>query len=135
MCGDLSKHNFLRAIGVAEDLKALLVDSGIKADLEDALLALPEFYQRFHSDILNYHASTITAFLNDIRWGIFEYLQPEFHKSIVWESRDPPNYRYTYPNGIDSKFAQECYWELMNEVRQPPYVRKFEVTKWLKLRY
>jgi len=135
MCGDLSKHNFLRAIGVAEDLKALLVDSGIKADLEDALLALPEFYQRFHSDILNYHASTITAFLNDIRWGIFEYLQPEFNKSIVWESRDPPNYRYTYPNGIESKFAKECYWELMNEVRQPPYVRKFEVTKWLKLRY
>jgi len=135
MCGNLSKHNFLRAIGVAKELKHLLCGSGVSADLEDALLALPDFYERFHTDILNYHASTIAAFLNNIRWGIYEYLQPEFHQSIVWVSKDPPNYRYTYPNGIASKFSKECYWELMNEVRLSPYVRKFEVTKWLKLRY
>src|SRR5215218_1142153 len=44
----------------------------------DALLALADFYEKFHTDILNYHASTIAEFLNNIRWGIYEYLQPEF---------------------------------------------------------
>jgi hypothetical protein len=135
LCGNISKHNFLRATGVAEELKEIISQSGVSVGLDDTLLALSDFYERFHTDILNYHASTIAEFLNNIRWGIYEYLQPEFHRSIVWESRDPPKYRYTYPNGVTSRLAKECYWELMNEVRSPPYVRRFQVTKWLKLRY
>ena len=135
MCGDISKHNFLRAIGVAEDLKKVLSESGVPVELDDALLSLADFYERFHTDILNYHASTIAQFLNNIRWGIYEYLQPEFKRSIVWESSNPPKYRFTYPERISSRLAKECYWEIMNEVHSPPYVRRFQVTKWLKLRY
>ena len=99
------------------------------------MLVLADFYQRFHTDILNYHSSTIAEFLNNIRWGIYEYLQPEFHGSIVWEAGDTRMYGFTYPPDVTSKLAKECYWELMNEVRSPPYVRRFRVTKWLKLRY
>jgi hypothetical protein len=135
MCGNISKHNFLRLVSVAEELKKILSRSNVSVELDEALLALPDFYQWFHTDILNYHASTIAAFLNNIRWGIYEYLQPEFQRSIVWESRDPPKYRYTYPKAVTSRLAKEYYWELMNEVRSPPYVRRFQVTKWLKLRY
>ena len=135
MCGNISKHNFLRAIGVAEELKEILSKSDVSVELDEAMLALPDFYQWFHTDILNYHASTIAEFLNNIRWGIYEYLQPECRRSIVWESRDPPKYRYTFPKGIESRLAKEYYWEIMNEVRNPPYIRRFQVTKWLKLRY
>jgi hypothetical protein len=103
--------------------------------IEESLLALTDFYERFHTDILNYHSSTIAEFLNNIRWGIYEYMQPEFHRSIVWESGDPPKYRYIYPDAVTSRLAKECYWELMNEVRSAPYMRKFTVTKSLKLRY
>jgi len=134
MTGDISKHNYLRAIGVAEDLKDILSKSGITVDINEALLALAEFYERFQ-DILGYHSSTIAEFLNNIRWGIYDYLQPEFNKSIVWEGGDPPKYHYTYPKEIQSEFAKACYWELMNEVRSKPYMRKFKVNKWLKLRY
>jgi len=135
MTGDISKHNYLRAVGVAEELKNILSTSGVKVEIEEALLALSEFYERFHRDILGYHSSTIAEFLNNIRWGIYHYLQPAFKKSIVWESREPPKYRYTYPEDVSSEFAKACYWELMNEVRSEPYMRKFKVTKWLKLRY
>jgi hypothetical protein len=135
MCGNISKHNFLRSIGVAEELKEILSKSGISVDLEEALLALADFYQWFHTDTLNYHASTIAEFLNNIRWGIYEYLQPEFRRSIVWDSHNPPKYHYTYPKGVISRLAKEYYWEIMNEVRRPPYIRRFQVTKWLKLRY
>lgn len=135
MCGDISKHNFLRAIGVAEELREVLSESGISIELDDALSALPDFYEIFHTDIFNYHASTIAQFLNDIRWGIYEYLQPEYQRSIVRDSSNPLIYRYTYPKGVTAKFAQWCYWEIMNEVRTHPYVRRFQVTKYLKLRY
>jgi hypothetical protein len=64
-----------------------------------------------------------------------EYLQPEFQRSIVWESHDPPKYRYTCPREVVAPFAKGCYWDLMNEVRSPPYMRRFKVAKWLKLRY
>lgn len=135
MCGDISKHNILRSVGVAQELQQTLETSGALVELGDAMLALDDFYERFHTDILNYHGSTIAEFLNNIRWGIYEYLQPEFRRSIVWERGNPPMYRYTYPNGVAHNFAKQCYWDLMNEVREQPYVRRFEVTKWLKLRY
>ncbi len=134
MCGDISKHNFLRAIGVAEELQKVLSNSGVSVTLEEALLSLTDFYEQFHTNILGYHSSTIAEFLNNIRWGIYEYLQPEFQRSIVWESRDPLKYRYTYPREVVVPFVKQCYWDLMNEVRSPPYM-KFKVTKWLKLRY
>jgi hypothetical protein len=135
MCGDISKHNILRSVGVAKNLKRTLAHSGAPVELDDAMLALGDFYERFHTDILNYHGSTIAAFLNNIRWGIYEYLQPEFRRSIVWEDGNPPMYHYTYPKGVEHSFARQCYWDLMNEVRTQPYVRRFEVTKWLTLRY
>lgn len=135
MCGNISKHNFLRLVSVAEELKEILSRGGVSVGLDEAILALDDFYRWFHDDILNYHASTIAELLNNIRWGIYEYLQPEFQRSIVWESREPPKYRYTYPKGVTSTLAQSYYWDLMNDVRSSPYVRRFQVTKWLKLRY
>jgi hypothetical protein len=135
MCGNISKHNFLRLGIVANELKEILGKSSRPIEIDDALLSLADFYKRFHSDIFNYHSSTIAEFLNNIRWGIYEYLQPEFRHSIVWEGVDPPKYRYTYPEMVTTKLARECYWEIMNEVLDPPYVRRFEVTKWLKLCY
>jgi len=135
ICGNISKHNFSRLSGVANDVVKILTRNNINISLEEALLVLDEFYERFHADILNYHSSTITEFLNNIIWGIYEYLQPEFRQSIVLESGNSPIYSYTYPDSIQSKFAKSCYWDLMNEVRSIPYMRRFRVTKWLKLRY
>jgi hypothetical protein len=135
MCGNISKHNFLRLIGVADELKEILSNNGVSIGLDEAVLALDDFYGWFHDDILNYQASTIAEFLNNIRWGIYEYLQPEYQRSLVLESREPLKYHYTYPAGLTSALAQSYYWDLMNEVREPPHVRRFQVTKMLKLRY
>lgn len=134
MCGDVAKHNILRLDRVAKRLQRTLEASGHVVDLEGALLALADFYERFHADVFNYHSGTIAEFLNNIRWGIYEYLQPEFRRSIVPEGGNP-KYRYTYPKEVTHEFAKQCYWDLMNDVRAAPYVRRFEVTKWLKLRY
>ena len=136
ICGNISKHNFSRLSGVADGLMKIFKRNNIDISFEDSLLILDEFYERFHSDILNYHGSTIAEFLNNIRWGIYEYLQPEFQQSIVYEgSENPRKYHYTYPKEIKNNFAKSCYWGLMNEIRSKPYMEKFRVTRYLKMRY
>jgi hypothetical protein len=133
--GNISKHNFLRLSGLSKEIGDLLSKSGVTTNEYDFFLVISDLYERFHTDIFNYHGSTISEFLNNIRWGIYEYLQPEFKRSIVWESHSPPKYHYIIPSEINTEFGKECYRGLMNEVRCPPYMRKFEVTKFLKLRY
>lgn len=135
MTGDLSKHNFLRSAGVAEDLQQLLSSQGVPVELEAAMLALENFYEWFHDHVFNYHASTLSEFLNNIRWGIYDYLQPEFARSMVRDPADPVMYKYTYPSSVSSSFGKQTYWDLMNLVRGKPYMRRFQVTKWQKLHY
>jgi len=44
-------------------------------------------------------------------------------------------YRFHVPSAITHPLAKEMYWELMNVVRAPPYMPKFEVSQYLKMRY
>lgn len=135
ICGNISKHNFSRLFGVSKELKQIFKRNDIKIDFEDTLLILDDLYERFHTDILNYHSSTITEFLNNIRWGIYEYLLPEYNQSMQKNDENLEGYKFTYPKGVDSKFSRNCYWDLMNWIRRKPFVERFKVTRWLKLRY
>ncbi|MEH1959122.1 MAG: hypothetical protein V7L05_04375 [Nostoc sp.] len=54
ICGNISKHNFSRLSAVAKDLVKILGKNNINVGLEEALLILDEFYDRFHSDC-TYH--------------------------------------------------------------------------------
>lgn len=136
ICGNISKHNFSRLSGVVKDLIDIFERNNISLKKEDALIILEEFYEWFHTNILSYHSSAIAEFLNNIRWDIYEYLQPEFQQSIVYEgSEHPQKYHFTYPKEINNNFAKNCYWDLMNEVRSKPYMRKFQATRYLKMRY
>lgn len=136
MCGNISKHNFTRLSRVAKELISILKRNTINIDFEDSLLYLDYFYERYHTDIFGYHGSTIAEFLNNIRWGIYKYLLPEFCQSIVYEGiKHPKKYHYTYPKDIKNNFARNCYWDLMNTVRSGPYMRKFKVTRYLKMNY
>ena len=131
----MTKHSFLRSVGSAEELRSLLVSAGYGVTLDQSLLALGDFYERFHTNILNYHTSTLAEFLNNLRWSIYEYLRPERKASVRSEGGKSPAYHYVVPAAIKSDFARTCYWDLMNDVRSEPYMRRFAVTKWLKLRY
>lgn len=136
ICGNISKHNFTRLSRVAKELISILKRNAINISFGDSLLILDDFYEKYHFDIFGYHSSTIAEFLNNIRWGIHEYLLSEFHQSIVYEgNKHPKKYHYTYPKEINNNFARNCYWDLMNKVRSKPYMRKFKVTRYLKMNY
>lgn len=135
ICGDISKHNFSRLDRKARLLQQILKRNGKEVSEENALLALDDFYEKFHTDIFTYLGSHLVEQLNNIRWGIQEYLQPEFNRSMTHEGCTPPGYRYTYPIGIKGEFAKLCYWELMNEIRMAPEMKRFKAYRVLTQSY
>jgi hypothetical protein len=129
ICGNLAKHH----LPTTQALKIfkILVDNGAKLEKSDSFLVLDEFYEWFHTDKLAYHLSTICEHLNTIRWGIHDYLRPQFQKSYV-----PGEWPYSYnvPETMASNFSQACYWDLMNKIRSEPYIPRFKAPHCLKLR-
>ena len=99
-----------------------------------AYLVLPEFYEWFHRDSFAYHSSTIAEYLNNLRLGIFAYLQPEFARAYH-EVEPRPMYRFNIPTAITHPLAKEMYGDLMNMVRARPYMPRFEVSQYVKMRY
>jgi len=133
ICGNIAKHNFVRLDANVKEICKILKDNEKPIDEKDGYLLLPEFYEKFHDSVLNYHASTIAEFLNNIRWAIFEYLQPEFKRSF--EKIDTKKYRYQFPEKISQPVAKAMYWDLMNKVRRPPYFPRVTVPDIMKCRY
>lgn len=133
--GNLSKHNFLRSIGVAKDIRRLLANIGVDVELHQAIILQSEIYEIFHTDIAAYHASTIAEFLNEIWWGVHTYLTPEFRRSIVKENDGTGLYRYQYPIELTHPFSKTCYWDLMNLIRSGPIFQRFTITPHLKGAY
>ncbi len=113
----------------------MLKPSTVSLTLDEAVLALQDFFERFHTNIFNCHASTIAECLNEIRWGVYEYLLPEYRRSYTLDAGDPPGYSFSYPTGLHADFAKTLYWDLMNGIRRKPIVERFTVTKNLKIRY
>ncbi len=135
ICGNVSKHSILRQSRPAKELRVLLEKGGVPLTPDSALLVLKDFYERFHVDILNYHASRIVELLYEILWGVYDYLLPEYQRSYVDEGGSPRKYHFRYPDEVRSNLAQSLYWDLMNWIRRKPIIRKFTVTKYLKMRY
>jgi hypothetical protein len=97
-------------------------------------MALPNFYEWFHTHVFAYHSSIIAEFLNNLRWGIYNYLRPEFERSF--ERVDPkPMYRFNYPPNVTEPLAQQMYWGLMNMVRSRPHFPQFTVSESFKKQF
>ncbi|WP_420634308.1 hypothetical protein [Candidatus Palauibacter sp.] len=135
ICGNLSKHYLLRQSHQARKMRTILRRAGCEVEEEDALRALKDFYERFHNDIFMYHASTIAELLNNVQWGIYEYLLPTYRQAMVRGDPGTGRYSYTRPAEFGSDFAFTLYWDLMNWVRGGRIVEKFTVTRHLKKEY
>lgn len=135
ICGDLGKHNFARLERNVKKICKILAENQHPIDESKGYLVLPEFYDWFHRQVFAYHASAIAEFLNNLRWGIYEYLRPEFARSFTRDDPASIAYHFIYPPGCNKPVAQAMYWDLMNEVRFEPYMPRFEVTRYLKMRY
>lgn len=129
--GNMSKHHFGHLTAITKQLYILLDDAN--RPRHDIIPALEGIYEALHDDILNYHASTIAELLNNLRWGIHSYLEPEHSRS--YKRIDSLRYEFDVPKSIVTDFATACFWDLMNSVRSKPYIGKFTATDLLKTRY
>jgi hypothetical protein len=132
-CGDIAKHTFARLDGRVKTIQKIMADNGRPVDDPEAYALIDEFQAVFHDDVLIYHSSTIAEFLNEIRWAIYDYLLPEFHRS--YEGEDFPLYRFIAPADCANPLPVRLHWDLMNDMRREPYFPRFTVTKSLKGRY
>ena len=134
ICGDIGKHSFARLERNVKRIIDILSANGVSVDEGMGYTVLPEFYEWFHTHLFAYHSSTIAEFLNNLRWGIYSYLVPEYDRS--YEPVEPyPAYRFHYPSKVIQPLTQQMYWGLMNRVRSAPYFPKFTVSRFLKKRY
>ena len=132
--GDSAKHNFSRLDRNVRRVVKLLSLNGVTIDKGQAFLALPDLYEWLHRDFLGFHTNSIAEYLNEIRWGIYEYLRTEFERS--YEPIEPkPMYKFKIPPDCADPLAQAMYWDLMNHVRGKPYFPRFTTSRWLKNRY
>jgi hypothetical protein len=138
ICGNIAKHNFTQLTRQADRLRRIFCENGQAFSLDKCILALQDFRQQFYDDIFHYHSSTIAEFLNNIRWGIHSYAAP-VREGCVENRYDEKShlsaYKYHYPGDVTSDLGKVCYWDLMNDVMHEPYIRRFEVAKYLKMRY
>lgn len=138
MSGDMAKHNLARLATNVAHLRKLLEQAGHPVSEQEAYLAVETFFEWFHQDIFIHHSSQIGEFLNNIRWAIYDYLQPEFRRSFHVPAKSTaefPMYSYRVPSAIDEPVAVAMYWDAMNRSRSQPYVQRFVIPDYMKHRY
>lgn len=135
ICGNIAKHNFSRLERNVTEIRRILGRCEVNVTEQQVILMLPSFYEWFHRNFFIYHSSTIAAYLNDIRWAIYTYLQPEFAQSYVRPSDGNPRYGYLYPSDCAQPIARGMYWELMNHLRRGLYFPMFSVSPSFKAQY
>lgn len=99
----------------------------------DFIPLLKNIYHTLNDNILSYHTAHIVEMLTNMRWGIHEYLKPEY--SRAFRRQNSSIYTYDIPEHIKSDLATSCYWELMESVRSGPHIKQFTVSEILKQRY
>ena len=135
ICGDAAKHNFARLGRNVSKIREVFKGNGHTLDEGQSFLVLPEFVDWFYGSVCSYHGKTIAEYLNNLRWGVYEYLRPEFNRSFEKTGLESYEYKYNYPSGISTSLTKAMYWNLMNQVRREPFFPKFRVPEILKIGY
>ena len=127
LCGNIAKHNLSRLDQTISGLRRLLEEAGHDVSVKEAYLATENFFDWFFDDIFIFHSNQIIEFLNDIRWALYNYLQPEYRRS--WHSTGGfhGGYGFHVPVAITDPVARTMYWDLMNRVRFKPFLDQFVI--------
>ncbi len=137
ICGNTRKHNTTRLTMIALTLKKIFKENNIDIDDIDSILVIEDFDNWFHGDgnIFSYYASILTEMLNDIRWGMQDYLLPEYRKSHTPDLTEDRKYSFKYPIDVEHRLAQTYYWNLMNDIRGGCIFEKFNIPNYMKNHY
>ena len=130
--GNHSKHNLSRLTGVSKNIHSILDNNGYSVPLEQIPLALDDFREHLQENYFIYYGTWLGELLNNIRWGLQNYLHPIFKKAYTEDYPDERRYRYEYPEEIKQEIPRHWFWRLMNNIRAKPYLKKFSGAHYLK---
>ena len=128
MCGNIAKHSLPRLSRVVNDLRDMLIAAGYNVSIPEAYLATEPFFNWFFDDVFMFHSNQIAEFLNDIRWCMYRYLLPEYewsHHSRKIFIGDYGYYEFRIPDLVANPLAQAMYWDVLNRVRNKPWMERF----------
>lgn len=126
------KHNLSRLTGVSRRVAQLLDRHGHKVDIELVPLALEEFRENLQESFFIYYGTWLAELLNDVRWGLQDYLMPAFRIAYTKEPGEEVMYRYEFPTSVVNPVPREWFWRLMNNVRSGPYLKRFRGAHYMK---
>jgi hypothetical protein len=134
ICGTISKHGFTRLGDVVGKIRGILAENGSDIDEGQGYLLVPEFQEWFQDNIFIASSTVVAWHLNEIRWGIYEYLSSEFRRSYTPTKviQGAQMYSYDVPSDITDPLVRSMYWDLMNEVRRPPYFPRFTIDRYVR---
>lgn len=133
LSGNIAKHSFARLSDNAKKMANLFKENGHPLEPKDAYALMPDFQEWFNANFFTYRSSMIAEYLNNIRWGIYDYLQPLFQDSLVpLPLEEFPGYTYRVPDTVKDSLAFSMYWELVSDQNREPYFPRFNVPSWHK---
>jgi hypothetical protein len=137
ICGTISKHGFTRLGDVVGKLRTILAANSTEIDEGQSYLVIPEFREWFQDNIFIASSTRVAWHLNEIRWGIYYYLFSEFRRAYTPTEiiSGAQMYSYDVPREITDSLVRSMYWDLMNNMRTPPYFSRFTVDPYMRDRY
>jgi hypothetical protein len=128
--GNHAKHNLARLTRISKRIADILKRNGYTVEPEQIPLALDDFREHLQEDYFVYYGTWLAELINNVRWGIQDYLQPTFHRAYT--PGVDHMYSYSYPDSIIHDSPRAWYWRLLNHVRSGPYISRFAGTRYLK---
>jgi hypothetical protein len=130
--GNHVKHNLARLSSVSKVVARVLTTHGIPVTPEQVPLALDDIREHLQENYFNYYGTWLTELINNVRWGIQDYLQPEYRQSFTPDPDGGLKYGFQFPAQVSDSVAREWYWRLMNHIRSRPFIKRFVVSAYLK---
>lgn len=130
--GNHCKHNLSRLTTVSRQIYSILNGNGYSVSLEQIPLALDDFREHLQNNYFIYYGTYLGEMLNNIRWGIQNYLHPTYKASYKKDDQNDIRYRYQYPAKITQEIPRQWFWRLMNHIRTGPSFKEFTCAHYLK---
>lgn len=130
--GNQVKHNLSRLTGLSKRIASTLKDHGHDVPIEQIPLVLDDFREHLQEDYFAFYGTWLAELLNNVRWGLQEYLLPIFRASFTREPGQEIAYTYRYPASIVNDVPRAWFWRLMNNIRSEPYLKRFSGAHYMK---
>lgn len=129
--GNQVKHNLSRLTGISKRIEAILKEHGYDVPFEQIPLSLDDFREHLEENYFSYYGTWLAELLNNVRWGLQDYLLPTFEASYKRDV-ERESYSYRYPAAITNEVPRAWFWRLMNNIRSKPHLKRFAGAHYMK---